>query len=83
MFLQYRITKTSFAKVVGSEERSSINVLELRTIISNHLTADTENRKFIFKGIEQLIIMKDMRRWSGGRMRSISSSPLERGYQSS
>ncbi|MFM6954964.1 MAG: hypothetical protein ACKOX1_00245, partial [Ignavibacteria bacterium] len=34
-------------------ERSPINDLELKTIIAEHLTADTENREIIFKGIEQ------------------------------
>ena len=34
-------------------ERSPINDLELRTIVFEHLTADTENRGIIFKGIEQ------------------------------
>jgi cell filamentation protein len=34
-------------------ERSPINDLELRTIIAEHLTADTENGEIIFKGIEQ------------------------------
>ena len=34
-------------------ERSPINDLELRTIVSQHLTTDTENREIIFKGIEQ------------------------------
>jgi cell filamentation protein len=34
-------------------ERSPINDLELRTIIAEQLTADTENREIIFKGIEQ------------------------------
>ena len=34
-------------------ERSPINDLELRTIIAEHLTEDTENREIIFKGIEQ------------------------------
>ena len=34
-------------------ERSPINDLELRTIVFEHLTADTENREIIFKGIEQ------------------------------
>ena len=34
-------------------ERSPINDLELRTIIFEHLTGDTENREIIFKGIEQ------------------------------
>ena len=34
-------------------ERSPINELELRTIVFEHLTGDTENREIIFKGIEQ------------------------------
>ena len=34
-------------------ERSPINDLELRTIVSQHLTSDTENREIIFRGIEQ------------------------------
>ena len=34
-------------------ERSPINDLELRTIVSQHLTTEIENREIIFKGIEQ------------------------------
>lgn len=34
-------------------ERSPINDLELRTLLSNNLTEDIENREIIFKGIEQ------------------------------
>jgi cell filamentation protein len=34
-------------------ERSPINDLELRTLLSDNLTKDTENREMIFKGIEQ------------------------------
>ena len=34
-------------------ERSPINDLELRYLLSQHLTSDTENREVIFKGIEQ------------------------------
>ena len=34
-------------------ERSPINDLELRAIVFEHLTGDTENREIIFKGIEQ------------------------------
>jgi len=34
-------------------ERSPINDLELRTLLSNHLTNDIHNRELIFKGIEQ------------------------------
>jgi cell filamentation protein len=34
-------------------ERSPINDLELRTLLSNNLTDDINNREIIFKGIEQ------------------------------
>jgi fido (protein-threonine AMPylation protein) len=34
-------------------ERSPINDLELRTIVSQHLTTEIENREIIFRGIEQ------------------------------
>ena len=34
-------------------ERSSINDLELRTLLSLNLTDDINNREIIFKGIEQ------------------------------
>lgn len=34
-------------------ERSPINDLELRYLLSQNLTPDTENREVIFKGIEQ------------------------------
>lgn len=34
-------------------ERSPINDLELRTLLSAHLTDDVNNREIIFKGIEQ------------------------------
>lgn len=34
-------------------ERSPINDLELRYLLSQNLTSDTENREVIFKGIEQ------------------------------
>jgi cell filamentation protein len=34
-------------------ERSPINDLELRTLLSAHLTDDVFNREIIFKGIEQ------------------------------
>lgn len=34
-------------------ERSPINDLELRTLLSNNLTDDVNNRDIIFKGIEQ------------------------------
>jgi cell filamentation protein len=36
-----------------SMERSPINDLELRTLLSTHLTDDINNREIIFKGIEQ------------------------------
>jgi cell filamentation protein len=34
-------------------ERSPINDLEIRTLLSTHLTDDINNREIIFKGIEQ------------------------------
>jgi cell filamentation protein len=34
-------------------ERSPINDLELKTLLSNHLTDEVNNRDIIFKGIEQ------------------------------
>ena len=34
-------------------ERSPINDLELRTIVSQHLTTEIENREILFRGIEQ------------------------------
>ena len=34
-------------------ERSPINDLELRTLLSNNLTSDIHNRDIVFKGIEQ------------------------------
>lgn len=36
-----------------SMERSPVNDLELRTILSQNLTDDVDNREIIFKGIEQ------------------------------
>ena len=38
---------------LSAMERSPINDLELRYLLSQHLTPDTENREVIFKGIEQ------------------------------
>jgi cell filamentation protein len=34
-------------------ERSPINDLEIRTLLTNHLTDDINNREIIFKGIDQ------------------------------
>lgn len=34
-------------------ERSPINDLEIRFLLKENLTSDTENREIIFKGIEQ------------------------------
>lgn len=56
--------KRSFGKVVNWQhvdksqylsamERSPINDLELRYLLSQNLTSDTESREVIFKGIEQ------------------------------
>lgn len=36
-----------------SMERSPINDLELRFLLSQHLTDEIDNREIIFKGIEQ------------------------------
>ena len=58
------ILKRSLGKVVNWQyvdkgqyfsamERSPINDLELRYLLSQNLTSDTENREVIFKGIEQ------------------------------
>lgn len=38
---------------LSAMERSPINDLELRYLLSQHLTSDTEDREVIFKGIEQ------------------------------
>ncbi len=34
-------------------ERSPVNDLELKTLLSENLTSDIHNREIIFKGIEQ------------------------------
>ena len=58
------ILKRSLGKVVNWQyvdkdqylsamERSPINDLELRYLLSQNLTSDTDNRDVIFKGIEQ------------------------------
>lgn len=58
------ILKKNLAKVVNWQnvdkklylqamERSPINDLELRYLLNENLTSDTENREIIFKGIEQ------------------------------
>lgn len=44
------IDKTLYLQAM---ERSPINTLELRTLLSQNLTEDTENREIIFKGLEQ------------------------------
>ena len=38
---------------LSAMERSPINDLELRYLLSQHLTSDTDSREVIFKGIEQ------------------------------
>ena len=40
-------------KYLSAMERSPINDLEIRYLLSQNLTSDTENREVIFKGIEQ------------------------------
>ena len=58
------LLKTKLKKVVNwqfidktlymqSMERSSINDLEIRTLLSANLTDEIDNREIIFKGIEQ------------------------------
>jgi len=58
------LLKTKLKKVVNWQfvdktlylqamERSPINDLEIKTLLSNHLTDDINNREIIFKGIEQ------------------------------
>lgn len=41
------------AQYLSAMERSPINDLEIRFLLSQHLTSDTESREVIFKGIEQ------------------------------
>jgi cell filamentation protein len=68
------ILKTNLKKVVdwqnvGKElylqamERSPINDLELRFLLSNNLTSDIENREIIFKGIEQSYYYEGYKEW--------------------
>lgn len=38
---------------LSAMERSPVNDLEIRFLLSQNLTSDTENREIIFKGIEQ------------------------------
>ena len=40
-------------RYLSAMERSPINDLEIRFLLSQHLTSDTESREMIFKGIEQ------------------------------
>ena len=47
-------------------ERSPINDLELRTLLSAHLTDDILNREIIFKGIEQSYYYEGYEGESGG-----------------
>ena len=57
--LKSKLKKVVNWQFVGKElylqamERSPINDLELRTLLINNLTEDTDNREIIFKGIEQ------------------------------
>ena len=44
------VDKTPYLQAM---ERSRINDLEIKTLLSNHLTDDINNREIIFKGIEQ------------------------------
>ncbi len=58
-------------------ERSPINDLELRTIIAEQLTTDTENREIIFKGIEQPYYYEGYEKGEWGENGGMSSSLLE------
>jgi cell filamentation protein len=59
MLLKFRLEKLVNWQFVDKTlylqamERSPINDLELRTLVSNNLTGDINNRETIFKGIEQ------------------------------
>jgi cell filamentation protein len=59
MLLKFRLEKLVNWQFVDKTlylqamERSPINDLELRTLLSNNLTGDINNREIIFKGIEQ------------------------------
>jgi cell filamentation protein len=59
MLLKFRLEKLVNWQFVDKTlylqamERSPINDLELRTLLSNNLTDDINNREIIFKGIEQ------------------------------
>lgn len=51
---------------LSAMERSPINDLELRFLLSQNLTTDTDNRDVIFKGIEQSYYYEGYER-SGGK----------------
>jgi cell filamentation protein len=59
MLLKFRLEKlvnwqfVDKTRYLQAMERSPINDLELRTLLSNNLTGDINNREIIFKGIEQ------------------------------
>ena len=44
------VNKTTYLQAM---ERSPVNSLEIRTLLSEHLTTEVNNREVIFKGIEQ------------------------------
>lgn len=46
---------------LSAMERSPINDLEIRYLLSQNLTTDTDNREVIFKGIEQSYYYEGMR----------------------
>ena len=48
---------------LSAMERSPINDLELRYLLSQNLTSDTENREVIFKGIEQSYYYEGYEKW--------------------
>lgn len=59
MILKHRVQKLVNWQLIDKTlylhamERSKINDLELKTLLSANLTDDVDNREVIFKGIEQ------------------------------
>jgi cell filamentation protein len=69
MILKANLKKVVDWQNVGKElylqamERSPINDLELRFLLSNNLTHDINNREIIFKGIEQSYYYEGYKEW--------------------
>lgn len=56
------VNKTLYLQAM---ERSPINDLELRTLLSSHLTDEVNNREILFKGIEQSYYYEGYRHGEG------------------